>query len=146
MSKLGIIRFDEISKLEILFWSSCLCSLLAVSVLYFEKKLGIGFVNIRKFVNSRVPLIQHISNSFSYEKPRTLVKTKMEISSNFVTLSEHIDLIVHNELLFITFRFGASTWSKSSCSKRFHWSQPMARGWKSPPTVCILVSVSTLTT
>ena len=35
-----------------LFSSSCLCPLLAVSVLYFEKKLGIGCVNIQKFVNS----------------------------------------------------------------------------------------------
>ena len=37
--KLGIVRFDKISKLEISFSCSCLCPLLAVSVLYFEKKV-----------------------------------------------------------------------------------------------------------
>ena len=47
----------ELSNLRILrniylFSSSCLCPLWAVSVLYFEKELGIGCVNIRKFVNS----------------------------------------------------------------------------------------------
>ena len=44
----------ELSNLRILrniylFSSSCLCPLLAVSVLCFEKKIGIGCVNIRKF-------------------------------------------------------------------------------------------------
>ena len=37
---------------NIFFSSSCLCPVLAVSVLYFEKKIGIGCVNIRKFVIS----------------------------------------------------------------------------------------------
>ena len=52
--KLGIVRFDEISKLEISFSSSCLCPLLlAVYVCTLKKKkIGIGCVNIRKFVNS----------------------------------------------------------------------------------------------
>ena len=36
--KLGIVRFDEISKLEISNSISCLCPVLAVSVFYFEKK------------------------------------------------------------------------------------------------------------
>ena len=35
-----------------LFSSSCLCPVWAVSVLYFEKKLGIGCMNIRKFIIS----------------------------------------------------------------------------------------------
>ena len=46
----------ELSNLWILrniysFSGSCLCPLLAVSVLYFEKKLGIAWVNIPKFIN-----------------------------------------------------------------------------------------------
>ena len=32
-----------------LFSSSCLCPLLAVSILYFENKLGIGCVNMQRF-------------------------------------------------------------------------------------------------
>ena len=48
--------FDKISKLEIskyyviiVYFQAAVSALLAVSVLYFEKKLGIGCVNIRKF-------------------------------------------------------------------------------------------------
>ena len=47
ISQLGIVKFDEISKLEIaavsaLCWLSQFCTL---------KKIGIGCVNIQKFVN-----------------------------------------------------------------------------------------------
>jgi hypothetical protein len=51
---------------------------LATSVLYVEKKIGIGCVNIRK--NSS---IRHISKSFSYDMPRTL-ETKAISRSWFV--------------------------------------------------------------
>ena len=49
ISQLGIVKFDKISKLEIsavfaLCWLSQFCTL--------QKKLGIGYLNIRKFVNS----------------------------------------------------------------------------------------------
>ena len=48
ISQLGIAKFDEILKLEIaavsaLCWLSQLCTL--------NKKIGIGCMNIRKFVN-----------------------------------------------------------------------------------------------
>ena len=82
ISQLGIVKFDEISMLEILFSSSCLCSLLAVSVLYFEQKLGIGCVNIQKFINSK-------PNSFSYEKPRTLSKRKYLAEKNQQLTENH---------------------------------------------------------
>ena len=48
MTKLGI--FEILCNIY-LFSSSCLCPDLAVSVLYFEKKIGIGCVNISKIHN-----------------------------------------------------------------------------------------------
>ena len=44
--------------------SSCLCPLLAISVLYFEKKIGISCVNIRKIFNSTHT--KHIPNFDNY--------------------------------------------------------------------------------
>ena len=61
---------------------------LAVSVLYFEKELGIGCENIRKFVNS--------THNFSYEKPVTLIKLSMNQSWACDTLP-----ILMNKLGFI---------------------------------------------
>ena len=43
-------RIFEILCNSYFFSSICQCHVLAVSVLYFEKKLGIGCMNIRKFV------------------------------------------------------------------------------------------------
>ena len=52
----------ELSNLRILrnfylFSSSCLCPVLAVSVLYFEKKLGKGCVSIRQFDTYQIALL-----------------------------------------------------------------------------------------
>ena len=65
ISQLGIVKFDEISKLEIaavsaLCWLSQFCTL--------KKKLGIGCMNIQKFVNT--------TDSFSYEKPSKYINLK----------------------------------------------------------------------
>ena len=45
---------------NIFFSSSCLCPALTVSVLYFEEKIGIGYVNIHF-------QFHHISNDFSFD-------------------------------------------------------------------------------
>ena len=62
------LRFFETLCNIYLFWSSCLCPVLA-QFFYFEKKIGIGCVNIQKFIwkfiissNSKDLFLWHASN------------------------------------------------------------------------------------